>query len=142
MERHLFAFAMLLLLFGGAFAGTIVSVGETVPVGGTTTTTTTQTEPEEPAEEEPDTSSPFGGIKMTNEEGDSIIVGSEEGTFQVVETSEEDGAQSTEGSQQDSLTLGVPQEYGESPAPNEEGMQDSCAPAFALLALALFASRG
>ena len=88
MTRNMLTFAMLLVLFGSVFAGTTVSVGETVPVGGTVSNTTTTTEsPSELDEpEETDTGSPFGGMVITNDEGDSVQVGAEEGSLEVVET--------------------------------------------------------
>ena len=150
MARHLFAFAMLLLFLGSAFAGTTVSVGETIPVGGTTTTTTTtttQTEPDEPAEGETDSSSPFGGMVMTNDEGDSILVGAEEGTFEEFETAEgeEGSTDSSTTGPSDSLTFGLPEGQQSSSAPGTEttsGQGSLCGPAFVvLLALAFFVSR-
>ncbi|MFP3949512.1 MAG: hypothetical protein ACLFUZ_00250 [Candidatus Micrarchaeia archaeon] len=84
MYKTIFA---MLLLFGSIFAGTTVGVGETVTIGGTTTTTTTDTttESESTETENEDTS---GGVVMTNEEGDSIVVGGENGTVEEVSQGE------------------------------------------------------
>jgi hypothetical protein len=145
MKRNMFAFAMLLLFMGSAFAGTTVSVGETVPVGGTTTTTTaTEPEPEPESEpEETETESPFGGMEMTNEDGDSIVVGEEEGTFKVVdgeggEYEETTGETAPAGDGQNSLDFGFPE--GEETSSAEPSQEPLCGTAFVLFAaLAAFA---
>ncbi len=140
MTRNILTFAMLLVLFGSVFAGTIVSVGETVPVGGTTTTTTTTTtdpDPEPDPEPEPADSGGLGGPVFTNEDGDSIAIG-EEG---IVPLDGEEGGEPTpelfseDGSEEDS-SLGVGLPTGTS---SESATEESaCGTAFALLAIVAF----
>ncbi|MCP4647382.1 MAG: hypothetical protein GY852_06555 [bacterium] len=146
MTRNMLTFAILLLFFGSIFAGNTVSVGETVPVGGTTTTTTTTTtDPDPEPEPEPGQEMPggFDGMGLTNSEGETILVGDD---IEVVD-GEGDGAgkpaseSSSEGGSEDEAALGVGLPAGgssESPTTEEES---ACGTAFALLAVAAFFAR-
>jgi hypothetical protein len=130
--RHSISFALFLLFAGTLFAGTIVNVGETVPVGGTTTTTTTTTTtPSEPEESEGG-EMPAGPLVLTNEEGDSIAVGGPEGGIVPLEGAE--GSAAAPGG-----SVGLPS-GGANPA-HAEGEAPLCGAAFALLALAAFAAK-
>lgn len=154
MKRNMLTFAMLLVLFGSVFAGSTVSVGETIPVGGTTTTTTTTTtdpDPEPEPDPEPADSGGLGGPVFTNDEGDSIAIGEEgivplDGEEEAGEEAEEEGEEPTpgaEGGSEEDGSLGVGLPTGgssESPTPEEESV---CGTAFVLFAIAavLFARR-
>ncbi len=135
MTRNILTFAMLLVLFGSVFAGTIVNVGETVPVGGTTTTTTTTTDPDPEPEPEPEPadSGGLGGVIMTNDDGDSVQVGAESGVLTPLENGEE-GGESEEGT----IGIGVPNGGSSESQTTEEA---ACGTAFALLAVAAFFAR-
>jgi hypothetical protein len=134
MTRNMLTFAMLLVLFGSVFAGSTVSVGETIPVGGTTTTTTT-TDPDPEPEPEPEPAGGLGGIGMTNDEGDSINIG--EDGIEPVEGDEPTPELISEGEDEEG-TLGVGLPAGGSSESTEES---ACGTAFALLAVAAFFAR-
>ena len=147
--KNMIAFAMLLVLFGSIFAGSTVSVGETIPVGGTTTTTTTTTtdpDPEPEPEPEPEESGGLGGMVMTNDDGDSVQVGAESGVLTPLDGEGEETGEPTpelisEGGNEEDGSLGVGLPAGgssESPT-TEEG--SACGTAFALLAVAAFFAR-
>jgi len=149
MTKNILTFAMLLVLFGSVFAGSTVSVGETVPVGGTTTTTTTTTtdpDPEPEPESEPEEPGGLGGVIMTNDDGDSVQVGAESGVLTPLEGGEEseDGGPTpeliSEGGDENegSLGVGLPT-GGSSESATEE--ESACGTAFALLAVAAFFAR-
>ncbi|MBD3398026.1 hypothetical protein GF412_02525 [Candidatus Micrarchaeota archaeon] len=104
MNRNIFSFAMLLLFLGSTFAGATVGVGETVPVGGTTATATadngTAQDSTESAEEgDSEDETPFGGVVMTNEEGDSVVVGKEEGSIEAVEDGKKQNGEAVQAQQ-------------------------------------------
>lgn len=97
MTRNIYAFALLLLLMGGAFAGTIVGVGETVEVSSTGAVVEsdgaedtdeyiaplpTQATVAVSSEDAPD-----GGFVMTKESGEAITISSEGMMVQAVKVS-------------------------------------------------------
>ena len=98
---------------GFVFAGTIVKVGETVEVGGTQPTSPEPEEPPEPAEPaepaEPEETGNIGGAILTNEEGDSVDLGSGESA--------------------------QPASSAPPASPSEGSSEGACATAFILLAL-------
>ncbi len=80
MLKIQFTLLLLMLFAGSVFAGTIVKVGETVPVGGTTThpepkPAEVPAEPEE--QEQPEESTTQGGLGLTTEDGKSTTLGSD-----------------------------------------------------------------
>jgi len=76
MLKIKFALMAFLLLLGTTFAGTIVNVGETVSVGGTTPPSPEpEPDPVTEPEPEPEPQETPGGIILTDEEGDSIGLG-------------------------------------------------------------------
>lgn len=139
-------FALCLALFSGAVwaRGTTVSVGETVPLGGTTTTTTTTTTTAETtAEEEEGSSEPIPQMQITPADGStpSSTEGTEWENLGVVDTGETIGGESGETGAEAEATGGST--AGTTAAPSAQGTGTGCAPAFILMgaALALFASK-
>lgn len=147
----MFVLAAALLAFPCSARTTTVGVGETIPVGGTTTVTTTEpTTTAEPAVEEPvEDSSPSiihqvgiipadGGEAPSGDDSSwegAEILGS--GSTTPETEAPEETATETEGSAE-------PTPYaGDEGTPTAPEGQNACAPAFALMcvALALFASR-
>lgn len=133
--------ALCLALFSGAVwaRGTTVSVGETIPVGGTTTTTTTTT-----SEDEEGSSEPIHQVTLIPADGEGT--GSTEGSdWENAEIlgggSGNSGAEAGTG---EASTAGSTARTGTgATAQNQQGGASGCAPAFILMgaALALFASR-
>lgn len=140
---------LLLALFGIAFAGQIVSIGESTGGGTTTTTTTTTTTyteeapPEETQEE--GSSGGFGGLTMENSEGDRINVGGAEGEITPLgEEGSSGGEGTTEGTtgaagQETSGTQATGGSHSTSTGSSQGTQVSLCETAFVLAAFGLAA---